>query len=499
MKKFIWGLLLVSLIACLVLPASVFAETPVSVAIVAASSAEDGLGSPFQHHTFIDNGTNWVLYHSGGMILSTWSDDGTTWVAGDIVAYCNATTAETVGGQFDTWWDSGDDTLHVIVVNSSLNNSDINYAAFDVDSALHTLTIDGAWVAAVEGMANVSYRNPTICVTQNESPFITYGYVEDGVSDVYLVTTNDSSTDPWVPEVNFPMFNFSANASRPSMYGSVIPLYTSNTNVSIQFAGYNGSEYKIYQTNINWNGSEWVDETGISGIDTSDWYLPTNFEWNYNAVSIDTVINDDDVVIQCGQTDGSEYRTFVNRRGDEGDIWAATYAKNFGEGGYAVEYIGAMGIRDNAYDIVYSGWDMAALSTDVWSNDYEPDAGTGTWSGIASVYDDVGIPLVNTMSDYTYDIDGTYDMGFIYGTTTNDRIMYGLYGPVPTPAPSTIPASVTTMAWIVILVFGALICLILLAYGASEAIKGNSTEFVKIGAIGLLTLIVAAIMVEYLL
>jgi len=485
--KFIWGLMAVILVCCLVLPASIaYAEVPISVSIVAASAAEDGLGSPFQHHSFIDDGTNWVLYQSGGMVLSTYSDDGTTWVAGDIVAYCNATTAETVGGQFDTWWDAGDGTLHVIVVNTSVNNSDINYAAFDVDSVAHTLTIDGAWVAAVEGVANISYRNPTICISNNESPFITYGAVNNSVSDVYLVTTNDSSDDPWVPEVNFPMFNFSANASRPAMYGSVIPLWTSNDNVSVQYAGYNGSEYKIYQTNINWNGSEWVDETGISGIDSSDWYLPTGFEWNYNAVSIDTTINNDDVAIQCVQTDGAEYRVFFNRRGNESDIWASTYARNFGAGGWGSLYVGAMGIRNNTYGIVYSGWDMTALSEDVWSADFEPV--TGDWTTITSVYTDVNVPAVSTMSDYMYDIDDTYDMGFIYGTTTDDNIMYGRYGPPVIPTVVTDFVNATGM--IVSLLISFLLIVMLLGIAFKEGMNNGWNEGTKLAITAIIGIIV---------
>jgi hypothetical protein len=51
------------------------------------------------------------------------------------------------------------------------------------------------------------------------------------------------------------------------------------------------------------------------------------------------------------------------------------------------------------------------------------------------------------------------------------------------------------MAWIVVLVFGALLCLILLAYGASEAIKGGGTEFLKIALVGFLTLIIASMIV----
>lgn len=500
MKKKMWSLLAVFLLVCLVLPTTVaYAETPLSISVVAASAAEDGLGSPFQHHSFTADGIHWVFYQSDAtdQILCSWSDDGTTWVAHEPITWCEASTASTIGGQFDTWYYVADDTVRFAVVNTSLNNSDIMYASYDVDAVAHTLTIDGDWRTAVEGVANVSYRNPTICVNNNESVFITYGYVENAVSDVYLTTTNESTDATWVPEVNFPMFNFSANASRPSMYGSVIPLYTSLTNVSIQFAGYNGSEYKIYQTNINWNGSEWVDETGISGIDSSDWYLPTHFEWNYNAISIPTFINDDDVAIQCGQTDGTVYRTFFNRRGDETNIWDAAYAKNFGEGALDEWYIGAMSLRDVVYALVYSAWDMEALSENILSNDY--DSLTGNWSGIAIVDADANVPYVSTMAEYAYDPAGTEYVGFLYGTTTDDNLMYGLYGPAPTPAPSTIPASVTLMAWIVVLVLGALICIILLAYGASQAIKTGNTELAKIAGVGIITLIVAAIMVEYLL
>jgi hypothetical protein len=294
------------------------------------------------------------------------------------------------------------------------------------------------------------------------------------------------------------MYNLSANASRPTMYGSVIPLYTSN-NVSVQCAAYNGSEYKLIQTNVVWNGSSWT-RVAATQVDSSSWYLPTDFEWDYNAVSIDTSINDNDVAIQCVQTDGAEYRIFFNRRGNESDIWAATYARNFGEGGWGSLYVGAMGIRNAIYSIVYSGWDMVALSVNISSNDF--DAITGDWDGIAVVDSDANIPLVSTMSDYTYDPSGTGYIGFLYGTTTDDNLMYGLYGPAapaPTPAPSSIPASVSTMAWLVVLVFGAAICLMLLAYGASEAIKGGGTEFIKMGLVGFITFVVAAIIVAAML
>jgi hypothetical protein len=496
MKKFIWGLLLVSLIACLVLPASVFAETPLSLGVVAASAAADGLGSPFQHHSFVADGVMWVFYQDDAtnQVVGSWSEDGTTWVALAPITWCEASTAETVGGQFDSWYNVADDTVRFVVVNTSLNNSAIYYRSYAINAVAHTLTPEGlAWNQVVGGVANVSYRNPTICVNNNESVFITYGSVNNSISDVYVTTTNDSTDAVWLPEEGFPMYNLSANASLPTMYGSVIPHYTSLTNVSVQYAGYNGSVYKIYQLNINWNGTAWNKDT-VYGIDTSSWYLPTDFEWNYNTVSIDTVINNNDVVIQCGQTDGSSlYRTFTNSRANESDAWGSSgsYARNFGSGGYSKQYVGAIGIRDAIYSIVYSGWDMAALSTDISSNDY--DAVTGDWDGIAIVDTDINIPFVSTMSDYRYDPGATGYIGFLYGTTTDDNLMYGLYGPA-TPA-STIPTSVTAMAWIIVLVFGALICLVLLAYGASEALRGGNTELIKVGIVGFLGFVIAAIIV----
>jgi hypothetical protein len=490
-------LLAVFLLMCLVLPCSVaYAETPLSVDVVAAAAANEGLGSPFQHHTFIDDGVMWVFYlaSSANQIAGMWSEDGTTWVAIAPIQYCNGSTAETPGGQFDTWYYPNDSTVHFAVVNTSANNSNILFAKYAVDPALHTLTIDGSWVTAVSGVANVSYRNPTICVN-NDQDFITYGNISNNISDVWVTSTNDSTGAPWTPATGFPMYNLSATGNK-SEYGSVIPLYSSN-NVSVQWATSNGTVEHIEQAAIYWNGSSWVEGANY-GIDTSGWYCPSDAEWNYNAISIPTAININDVAIQSIQTNGSSYRVFFNRRANESDAWGTSgyYARNFGVGGWAYDYVGAMGIRNAIYALTYSGWDMSGGSTAVYSNDF--DATTGNWAGIANVATDVEIPYVSTMSDYTYDPSGTGYLGFIFGNQNND-LMYGLYGPATPATPSTIPTSVTTMAWIVVLVLGALICLILLAYGASESIKGGSTEFIKIGVIGLITIIIAATIVAALL
>ena len=504
MKKYrgviVRALLAVFLLICLVLPASIaYAETPVSVDSIAGGVAADGIGSPFQHHSFIYDGTHWVLIYDSGSssVLAYYSDDGLTWtpLMPGLFGYNSSTmtASETKGGQFDTWLERDGNVVHIAYVNISANNSDILYASYTV--AGHTLTKVGLlpWNTAVAGVANVSYRNPTICVNNNDSVFLTYGYVQNSVSDVYVMTTNNSSAAIWLPEVGFPMYNLSSVA-RPNKYGSVIPLFTSTTNVSVQYAAYNGSVYKIEQTAIYWNGTAWVQGANY-GIDTSAWYLKTDFEWNYNAVSIHTDINENDVAIQCGQTDGAAYRTFFNRRGNESDTWAATYAKNFGEGDYEFQYVGAMGIRSSAHNLVWSGWDMEGLSEHVYSADFNKV--TGNWTGPAVIYNNADIPMVSTMATYFWDFEGDGEQGFIYGTDTSDIVMYGLYGPAAVA--SAVPASVTAMAWIVLLVFGALICIVLLAYGASEAVKGGGTEFLKMALIGFITLIIAATIVATML
>jgi hypothetical protein len=491
MKKcIVRTLLAVILLACLILPVgTVYAETPLSLGIVADDGAAEGLGSPFQHHSFTADGVMWVFYQATGLnsILCSWSEDGTTWVAHAPIRYCNGSTAGTKGGQFDTWYHIADDTVHFAVVNTSVNGSDVLFAKYVINATAHTLTIDGAWVTAAAGSANSSYRNPTICVNNNDQDFITYGNVTSGASDVYVISTNDSTDDPWILETGFPMNNLSANASRPTQYGSVIPLYTSN-NVSVQCAAYNGSQYKLIQTNVVWNGSSWT-RVAATQVDSSSWYLPSMFEWNYNAVSIDTSINDNDVAIQCLQTDGSDYRVFFNRRGNESDIWAATYARNFGAGSWGSLYVGAMGIRNAIYSIVYSGWDNVALSTNISSNDF--DAVTGDWDGIAVVDSDTDIPLVSTMSDYTYDPSGTGYIGFLYGTTTNNRLMYGLYGPaVPPVIPTVVSDFINATGMIVSLIISFLLIVLLLGIAFKEGMNNGWNEGTKLAMTAIIGIIV---------
>ena len=485
------GILALLLILCLVLPASLaYAETPVSVSTVLASVSANGIGYSFQHHSFTDSGVTWVFYldNLNNLVKGLWSADGKTWTPLASSIHDCYGGISCAGSQFDTWYDWNTNYIHFVVVNTSVNNSPIFYARYVVDATAHTLTLSGSWETVVAGVANVSYRTPTICVNNNNLPFITYGYNLNGSSDTYLTASNNSSS--WVVPLGLPLHNMSANASLQTKFGSVIPYAVSTYNVSFQYACNNSSVYKIVQNSVEWNGTAWKANTS-DNIDTSGWYLPAGYEDDYNAISYPNAVNTNDVAIQCLQTNGSQYRVFFNRKGAAGATeWDSTWARNFGAGATAVyQSVGAMGIRSSSYKLVYSAWTMG--DNWIYSNDY--NASPGNWSGLAKVYNETAYtPLYSTMATYKYDVISTKaETGFLYGSVLSDSLRYGKYG----IAPSTVSTSVSLMAWMVLLVFGAVICLVLFAYGASEVARNGSKEFLKIAIVGFLTLIIAAIIV----
>ena len=493
MKKYkgaIGALFVVFLLACLILPVgTVYAETPVSVSTVLASVSADGIGSPFQHHSFIDNGINWVFYQDNisNLIEGMWSNNGVTWVALAPIRYCNGSTATTVGGQFDTWYDEPNNVLHFAVVNKSVVNSSILYGKFTPNPTTHVLTQIGSWVTAVAANASFWYRNPTICVNGSQQPFITYtkqtALLTD--ADVYLTTTNNSAIT-WVAQAGMPMHNLSKTANYTE-YGSVIPFATDTKNVSVQYAYYNGSRSKLYQTDIEWNGTSWNQETSVI-VDTSSWYLPSGYEWDYNAVSIVTDANVNDVAIQCLQSNGTDARTFFNRKGadDAPAEWNSFYARNFGEGA-TDDYLrtGAMSIRNSDNDLVYSSWN----ENDDWisSNDY--DTSSGYWDGIQNVYNDPTVPYWSTMADYHYDHSGTGDVGFIYGSVGGtDDLRFGLYG--PPVIPPAVTGFINATGTIVSLLISFLLIVLLLGIALKEGYNNGWNEATKIAITGIIGIIV---------
>lgn len=459
------------LIACLIIPIGIaYAETPTSLDIAVVGEGTDGMGYPFQHHTFMDDGVYWLFYldSDANRIKSQFSFNGVDWVAGDQnIHYCNASTASKQGGQFDAWWDEGTSTVHFAVVNNSVNSSPILYAKYDVVNGLSpTITIDGSWIQAVAGDADEVYYYPTISVNAGHI-FLTYGTLEGGEMDVELTMSNSSTV--WTPEVGLSLqgdgfpFDDLADLAQETAYGSVIPLATS-TNISIQYAvEEGGTEVRLHQSNVEYNGSVWVQQ-GDTNIDSSDWIASLGYPWCYNAVSVVSLWNNNDVAIQQLQGNGSLTRVFFNRRGAEGPtVWDATWARNFGEGDTGAEQlVGAMGIRNSDHDLVFTGWDGLFPCQGIWSADYNLLA--GTWSTITNVYSDPDAPSNSMMASYNRDLGGIGATSFIYGNAGDD-LMYGLYGSIPAPV-STDPG--TSVIQIVIPLLIALTVVVITLKGLGE-------------------------------
>jgi hypothetical protein len=459
------------LIACLIIPIGIaYAETPASVDIAGIGNAV-GVGYPFQHHTFMDDGVYWLFYldSAANRIKSQFSFNGVDWVAGDQnIHYCDASSASKEGGQFDAWWDEGTSTVHFAVVNESVDGSPILYAKYDVVSGLSpTITIDGSWIQAVAGDADEVYYYPTICVNSGHI-FLTYGTLEGGEMDVELTMSNSSTV--WTPEVglslqgeDFP-FDDLGDLSEETAYGSVIPLATS-TNISIQYViEEEGTTPYMHTSTVEYNGSVWIQKTDYP-IDTNpDWTAFLAYPWCYNAVSVISLWNDNDVAIQQLQGNGSLARVFFNRKGaEDGTPWDATWARNFGEGDTGLtEIVGAMGIRNSDHDLVFTGWDNVGLSETIWSADYNLLA--GTWSAVTNVYSDPEVPAISMMASYNRDLGGIGATSFIYGNAGDD-LMYGLYGSIPAPV-STDPG--TSVIQIVIPLLIAITVVVLALKGIGE-------------------------------
>jgi hypothetical protein len=160
-------------------------------------------------------------------------------------------------------------------------------------------------------------------------------------------------------------------------------------------------------------------------------------------------------------------------------------------------YCGAIGIRNALGDMTVTAIEETQ-KVDLYSADYTE--ATQSWDGLAVI---AGVDATSSFEvESDYDNAGTDYLGSIYydnNVAFSPDLEYGCYGCTPTVTPATIPASVTTMAWLVILVLGALLCLVLLAYGASVAVKTGNTELAKIAGIGIIGLIIAATIVEALL
>ena len=498
-------LLVVFLLACLVLPATVaYAETPAHISEVYES---DGMSVPFQHHSFIDSGRQWVFYTTLDTLVYSTSTDMVTWSAPTTVHHCE--DAVDIGGawetdtdysatQFDLWYDSTNNKLDIVVLNTSANNSALLYARFTPNAltgALVNVTPITPWQPSLSGGGvNVSMVVPSICVTAAQQPIIAITRINTSATpaiDVGVIGFANPGTGTLMALTgSWPKYNLSATGN-PSAFGSVIPLPSGN--ISIQYVEAELGEGYLKQAIIGITGG--ADTVGADQyVDHDAGASAPSYLWDYNALSIHTdsvtASGNEDVMIVWNKDEGAgDVSVQFNRKGDGN--WDDTYQETLTTDGY--EYVGAIGFRDAVGNIVYT-----AIS---WDDENLYSANYGLDSGVWNPYPEVAYVDTNdvqwaTMANYEADVDGGNTGAIYQGYTADpdsfDVIKYAAYEPT---VASSIPTSVTAMAWIIILIFGTLICLVLLAYGASEAIRGGGLEFLKIALIGFITFVIAAIIV----
>ncbi len=494
--RILQGFMAVFLVMCLLIPVGIaFAEDYGRTSTV-LSDAGLVVGDTYQRHTFIAEGLHWVFYATDDEIVYTSSADATTWATptkfDDYT--CNISPSDDCcnGSSFALWYDAVANYVDVAWMNRTGANENIYYV-MGTPVANGTITW-GTKYTAVPADLNLTYSHPSICDNTADYPFIAY-MVYNGSSYSGNVSSSSTNTGAWTLSTNGSLSSsISLNISTDVLYPSVVPVSAGNVSVMVAFDN-GGVDYRLAQNYLQYNVStdQWAYPATVqfplpatSYIDAAFLAYHSEVAWSGNLTTPDDVF----VVATVNDSLLGKYY-FFDRYGAPVSPFSSDIALNTGW------YVGSLGIRNALGDMTVTAIEIQNKTT-LWNDDYNMT--TKTWDGFVELTGLDATSGTQTQSDY--DNAGTDDLGAIY----YDKMVafipdleYGCYGCPAVVTPATIPASVTTMAWIVVLVFGALICLVLLAYGASEAIKGGSTEFVKIGAIGLITLIIAATIVAELL
>jgi hypothetical protein len=457
-----------------------FAEEPTHLSEVDGSAV--GFGAPFQHHSFIDDGRQWVFYTNGSYLVYSTSTNMVTWSAPIAVHPCvdsidpsgNWQIGDSYSGtQFDLWYDSTNNKLDIVVLPTSTNNTALLYARFTPSSstgALTNVTAIDPWQPSLSGGgANVSMVLPSICVTPSQQPIIAVTRInasDTPAIDVGVIGFANPGTGTLMALAgSWPKYNLSQTGDA-SAFGSVIPLLSGN--ISVQFVEAEIGEGYLKQAIIGITG----------GADTlgTDYYVDSNatpsapgFLWDYNAVSVHTdavtASGNEDVMIVWNKDEGATSSLQFNRLADSTD-WD-------GVPSYAIEladddiYIGALGLRDTVGNLVYSAIGYSE-SDYLYSWDY--GLGTATLSTVDVIDEAHGVQYA-VMANYNRDLEGDQNTGFIY-QGSGYEMMYGAYEPAA-PVVPTSSTGVWTMAAILPYVFvGISLVMAVAMFSTSNAIGG---------------------------
>ena len=475
--RLLTGIFSLVLLCALILPVGLaYAEDPTHLSEV---DSIGGFGTPFQHHSFIDDGRQWVFYTLSNNLVYSTSTDMVTWTAPTTLHYCGdavdvggdwETGSDYTGTQFDVWYDGGNNKVDIVLLNTSANNSAILYARFTPSSStglLTAVTNVTPWQSAVSGGGvNVSYVIPSICVTPTQQPIIAYTKLNASASPVINVGVigfaNPGTGSLMALTGTWPKYNLTGT-SNATAFGSVIPLLSGN--VSIQLVQAINAEGYLKQSIIAITGG--TDTVGASYfVDADTEPSAPGFLWDYNAVSVHTdattASGNEDVFIIWNQDDGEGGTSLQFNRKDD-TSWNGTYTATIEDDDI---YIGALGIRDDVGNMVYSA--IGESESDyLFSWDY--DMGTDVGSAVDIIDEPNGVEYA-VMANYQRDLEGDENTGFIYQGGSYE-VMYAAYEyTAPTPAYHT---GVWTMAGVLPYIF-VCICLVLAIgmFATNNAIGG---------------------------
>lgn len=498
-RRILQSALIVFLLAMLLAPVSMaFAEQLGTTSVVATESGFM-IGETYQRHSLEVAGRHWVFWNQGTGIYYASSVDGTTFEVSEspLVVY-TCTLTEPIpckdGSSFSLWLDD-DDYVHMAYLATNGLNQSLYYARMLPQSTGTIPAIVG--YEAVEPREDVYYRAPSISTNSSGYPYIAYYSINtsDSSNSEGFLTANTKNDGTWVSATNSSIdcgtiYSYvDGEMGEPSLlsyYPSVIPgvfgetydmnvFYMMNTDIG---------DYTLFSNFIEYNiaSDEWNVADKAAVFSMEDVTEEEGLDFRYHSE-----VYYDELTVAIAPIHESEDMYLALNWYDEIHAWNGSNYIDIQEQAEVLLY-GSIGVRNSLSRMV-----ITAAISDMTESLYSADWLQTTLSSMTLVHTaDITVP---TMSSYSFSGD---TLGFLY--QDGEDLTYGCYGCTEPTTPSTIPTSVTTMAWIVVLVFGALICILLIGYGAYETIKGrDNLDLVKIGVIGLITFIIAAIIVENLL
>ena len=201
-RKFIQVAVVMAILAVLVMPSVALAESPSTFSTVAYGQNLGSFGETFQRHNFDAVGLNWVFWNNGSAIIYSTSSDTVSWSTPSIFSsFSNLDSGYSEGSSFSLWYDESANFVDIAYLNVSGTNKAIYYDRFTPVS--DGTIVKGTIQVAVAGSATHNYSTPSICVNQNDLPFIAYMSENASTSELKAyVATSKVGAGVWTSATN---------------------------------------------------------------------------------------------------------------------------------------------------------------------------------------------------------------------------------------------------------------------------------------------------------